>query len=171
MEPIEDPVELPRLIDRVLRRIARRDDYGQLLACGHVVRRIENITDPYLWRSDIRRQARADRIQVRTRENRETVWAMRPNADSETARIEGAAYLAILREVVPASVAHRHEPLVVARDGEEAVFGCARCPALGYADGGAGVVGGGLVEDECPHESKPRTTDLAAAWGPRESGS
>lgn len=101
MEPIEDPVELPRLIDRVLRRIARRDDYGQLLACGHVVRRIENITDPYLWRSDIRRQARADRIQVRTRENRETVWAMRPNADSETARIEGAAYLAILRKSCP----------------------------------------------------------------------
>ncbi len=70
MEPIEDPVEIRRLIDRVLRRIARRDDYGQLLACGHVVRRIENITDPYLWRSDIRRGAPTSAVKLAPTESR-----------------------------------------------------------------------------------------------------
>ena len=60
---MHDPVEIRRRIDRLLVRLSRRDDYGELLAHGHVVRQVE---DADAWRAAIRAQAQADRIEVRT---------------------------------------------------------------------------------------------------------
>ena len=39
---MHDPVEIRRRIDRLLVRLSRRDDYGELLANGHVVRQVDD---------------------------------------------------------------------------------------------------------------------------------
>jgi hypothetical protein len=57
---------LLRRIDRVVARVDRRDDYGQLLASRAVVYAVDEVDDVEAWRAEIRRQARADRIKVRT---------------------------------------------------------------------------------------------------------
>jgi hypothetical protein len=49
-----------RRIDRVVARVDRRDDYGQLLASGAVVYAVDEMDDVEAWRAEIRRQARAD---------------------------------------------------------------------------------------------------------------
>lgn len=56
---MHDPVEIRCRIERLMARLSRRDDYGELLANGHVVRQVE---DAAAWRAAIRAQARADRI-------------------------------------------------------------------------------------------------------------
>jgi hypothetical protein len=61
----------------------------------------------------------------------------------------------------------RHEPAVVARDGDESLYRCERCSALGFADAISGFLGGRIVEDECPHEEAPATTTLGFLYGSR----
>ena len=39
---MHDPVEIRRRIDRLLARLSRRDDYGELLANGYVARQVED---------------------------------------------------------------------------------------------------------------------------------
>jgi len=63
---MHDPVGIRRRIDRVVARVDHRDGYGQLLASGAVVYAIEEVDDVEAWRAEISRQARADRIKVRT---------------------------------------------------------------------------------------------------------
>ena len=63
---MHDPVDIRRRIDRLVARVDRRDDYGQLLASGQVIQRFEDVEDVEAWRAEIRRQARADKIKVRT---------------------------------------------------------------------------------------------------------
>lgn len=63
---MHDPVGIRRRIDRVVARVDRCDDYGQLLASGAVVYAVEEVDDVEAWRAEIRRQARADRIKART---------------------------------------------------------------------------------------------------------
>ena len=71
---MHDPVGIRRRIDRVVARVDRRDDYGQLLASGAVVYAVEEVDDVEAWRAEIRRQARADRIKVRTGVQPGIVW-------------------------------------------------------------------------------------------------
>jgi hypothetical protein len=78
---IRDPVDVRRRIDRLVARVDRRDDYGQLLARGQVVHRLEDVEDIEAWRAEIRRNARADKIKVRTGFNDGIVWALRVRAD------------------------------------------------------------------------------------------
>jgi hypothetical protein len=63
---MHDPVDIRRRIDGLVARIDRRDDYGQLLASGQVIHPLEDVEDVQAWRVEIRRQARADKIKVRT---------------------------------------------------------------------------------------------------------
>jgi hypothetical protein len=42
---MHDPVDIRRRIDRLVARVDRRDDYGQLLARGQVVHRLEDVED------------------------------------------------------------------------------------------------------------------------------
>jgi len=55
---MHDPVEIRRRIDRVVARVHRRDDYGQLLARGAVIHALDELADVETWRAEIRRQAR-----------------------------------------------------------------------------------------------------------------
>src|SRR4051794_23966089 len=73
---LEETVEIRRCIDRVLRRVSRRDDYGHLLARGDVIQRLDDVDDPEAWRAEIRRQARSVRIKVRTGVTDGIVWAL-----------------------------------------------------------------------------------------------
>lgn len=165
---MEDPVKMNRRVERLLKRVARRDDYGQLLASGQAIRRLENVDDPEAWRAVIRRQARADRIKVRTGMNGHIVWALLSEGWTEAREAESDRYTEVLREAVPHAVKHRHEPMLAVRDGEEALLRCERCEALGYGDAGAGpLIGGPLFEDECPHDAPPKLTALALSYGGR----
>ena len=168
---MEDPVEIRSRIERVLRRVARRDDYGTLLARGDVVRGLADIDEPDEWRSGLRRRARADRLRVRSGTGRSAVWALLIDGDTEHRRAEGDRYGDVLDDVVPMAVQHRHEPSVLVRDGDEVILRCDRCPALAYADGASKLYGGSLLDEECPHEHEPKTTALSFSRVGRPSGS
>src|SRR4051795_5893899 len=73
---MRDPVDIRRRIERLVARVDRRDDYGQLLARGQVIHNVEDVRDVEAWRAEIRRQARADKIKVRTGFNEAIVWAL-----------------------------------------------------------------------------------------------
>ena len=153
---MHDPVDIRRRIDRLIAREDRRDDYGQLLARGQVIHDVEDVRDVEAWRAEMRRQARADKIKVRTGFNEPIVWALLVRAGHPDAQVDGRREL--LARTVPLAVELRHEPLLAVRDGDELVCRCGRCPALGYADAAEDVVGGGLFEDECPNEEPPKLT-------------
>ena len=63
---MHDPVDIRRRIDRLVARVDRRDDCGKLLTYGQAIHRLEDVDDIGAWRAEIRRQARADKIKVRT---------------------------------------------------------------------------------------------------------
>lgn len=152
--------EIGRRIEQLARRVQRRDDFGRLLASGHVVRDQDEV-DPQEWRAAIRRQARSDRIKVRTGKSGSIVWAMLPQAGEEARSAESDRYRKALKTVVPQAVELRHEPLVALRDADEALFQCQRCEALGYLDAAEGPLMGGLLfEKECPYEEPPKQTAL-----------
>lgn len=156
-----DPVEIRQRIGRLLERVKRRDDYGTLLATGQVVLKIDEVDDPEAWRAAIRRDARADRIKVRTGQTEGIVWALLHEAGKTSRSEEFHRYNRVLELVVPRAVEHHHEPLVALRDGDEALFTCQRCDSLGYVDAACGpVIGGSLFEDDCPHEEPPEDTTL-----------
>jgi len=161
---VEDPVEIRRRIEVLVSRVARRDDYGQLLARGDVVRRLADVRDPDAWRTEIKRQARADRIKVRTGRTERVVYAVLLEAGTPAREAESDRYDEIMSAAIPRAVAHRHEPAFVIRDGDEVVCKCQRCPAIGFADAANGLVGGDLFEDDCPHESSPSLTPLALRY-------
>ncbi len=79
-------------IDRLVARVDRRDDYGQLLAYGQAIHRLEDVDDVQAWRAEIKRQARADKIKVRTGFNDGIVWALRFRADQPGGQAEIRRY-------------------------------------------------------------------------------
>ena len=168
---MEDPVEIRVRIDRVLERVARRDDYGTLLARGDVVRRLDDVGNPDAWRSSLRRQARGDRLRIRSGTGSNAVWAFLLDGDTDHRRAEGERYGDVLNDILPMAVHHRHEPSVLVRDGDEVILRCDRCPALAYAEGSTGLHGGSLIEEACPHDDEPQLTSLSFSRSGRPSGS
>ncbi len=67
---MHDQVDIRRRIDRLVARVDRRDDYGQLLTYGQTIHRLEDVEDIEAWRAEIKRQARANKIKVRTKQYR-----------------------------------------------------------------------------------------------------
>jgi len=164
---MHDPVDIRRRFDRLVARIDRRDDYGQLLASGQVIHEVEDVDDVEAWRAEIRRQARADKIKVRTGCNEGIVWALRVRPDQSGSQTEVRRYRELLRRTVPLAVELHHEPSIAVCDGAEVVCVWGRCSAVGYCDASEDVVGGALFEDECPNEDPPALTALAMMHAPR----
>ena len=164
---MHDPVDIRRRIHRLFARVERRDDYGQLLASGHVIHEVDDVDDGEAWRAEIRRQARADKIKLRTGFNDGFVWATLVRVPRPDAVVGTRRYRDLLARTVPLAVARRHEPVFAVRDGDELFCACRRCSALGYGDATDDVVGGALFEDECPNEEPPRLTALAMVHVPR----
>lgn len=153
---MHDPVEIRRRIDRLLVRLSRRDDYGELLANGHVIRQIEEAD---AWRAAIRAQARADPIEVRTGADGCAVYALlvgRPDEDTGDGEYMAAP--------------QRH-----GRQGRRAAprAGPGRAPPFRDAHGlrslpGARLRrcresrhGGSLLDTGCPNEEEPQETPLS----------
>jgi hypothetical protein len=157
---MHDPVDIRRRVDRLVARVDRRDDYGQLLASGQVMQRFEDVEDVEVWRAEIRRQARADKIKVRTGIDDGVVWALHVRSRPPDALPAGIRYRDLLKRTTRLAVELRHEPTFGVRDGEELVCYCARCSALGYGDAATDVVGGPLLEEECPNDAPPKLTAM-----------
>jgi hypothetical protein len=93
---MHDPVDLRRRIDRLVARVDRRDDYGQLLARGQVIHAVGDVRDVEAWRAEIRRQARGDKIKVRTGSNEAIVWALLVRAGCADALVGARGYRDLL---------------------------------------------------------------------------
>jgi hypothetical protein len=93
---MHDPVDLRRRIDRLVARVDRRDDYGQLLARGQVIHAVGDVRDVEAWRAEIRRQARGDKIKVRTGSNEAIVWALLVRAGCPDALVGARGYRDLL---------------------------------------------------------------------------
>jgi len=163
---VHDPVDIRRRIDRLVARVNRRDDYGQLLARGQVAHLVEDVDDVEAWRAEIKRKARADRIKVRTGVEDGLVWALRMRVGNVELLKAAARYSDLLSRAAPLAVELWHEPHVAVRDGDEVVCACGRCSALGYADAEEGVIGGALFEDECPNGEPPAITAVTMMYVP-----
>lgn len=158
---MEDPVEIQRRIERLVKRVRRRDDYGKLLASGQVIQPVDEVEDPDAWRAEIKRQARADRIKVRTGITGGTLWALTAGPLTDAQRAEDTRYFHLFHRLESEAKVRGHAFRVALRDGEEAVFRCERCDALGYADAAAGpLVGGQLFESDCSGAELPDANDL-----------
>lgn len=143
-----------------MKRVRRRNDYGSLLATGQVIHSIDEVEDPLAWRAEIKRQARADRIKVRTGITGGTLWALTAAPLTDAQREEDTRYFHFYHRLGSEAGARGHAFKVAVRDGEEAVFSCERCCALGYADAAAGpLVGGPLFESDCVGEEPPDESD------------
>jgi hypothetical protein len=163
---LQDPVEILRRIEQLVERVKRRDSYGELLARGSVVVALSDIQDPDKWRADLRRQARADRIKIRTGVNEGLAYALLAGGETSARRQESNRYMAAMREAIPRAAALRHQPAVLLRDGDEIVCGCERCSAVGLVDAGTDrLIGGGLFEEDCPHEDPPALTAVTMVFG------
>jgi hypothetical protein len=166
---MHDPVDIRRRIDRLVSRVDRRDDYGQLLARGQVIYRLEDVDDIEAWRAEIKRQARADKIKVRTGFNDGIVWALLARVPDQDALVEARRYRHLLLRAVPLAAELRHEPILAVGDGDEMVCRCGLCSALGDGDAAEDIVGGALFEDECPNEEPPKLTAFAMMHAPDSS--
>jgi len=163
---VHDPVDIRRRIDRLVERVNRRDDYGQLLARGQVTHAVEDVEDVEAWRVEIKRKARADRIKVRTGVEEGLVWALRIRAGNAELLAAASRYQELLSRAAPLAVELWHEPHVALREGEEVVCACGRCSALGYASAEEDVIGGTLFEDECPNAEPPAITAVTMMYVP-----
>lgn len=148
---MEDPVDVNRRIEQLVARVRRRDVYGRLLAAGEVILPVEKVPDPDVWRAEIRRQARSDRLKVRTGVTAGKVWALLAGDIPEAQQEENLRYFHLFHsDLKPQAEAHGHQVRVVIRDGEEVLLICRACSARGYVDAAAGpLIGGSLFEDEC----------------------
>ena len=153
---MDDPVEINRRIERLAKRVGRRDDYGTLLASGQVIYSVEEVDDPDAWRAGIKRQARADRIKVRTGVTGTTLWALLAGPLPEAQRAEDVRYFHLFHRLKSQAELRGHALKVALRDGEEALFNCERCDAVGYADAASGpLIGGSLFEKDCSGRGLP----------------
>src|SRR6266542_1081994 len=118
---MHDPVEIRRRIVRVVARVHRRDDYGQLLARGAVIHALDELADVETCRAEMRRQARADRIKIRTGLNEGVAWAMLARVPRSDELAGARRYRDLLADAVPLAVDLRHEPILAVGDGDEMV--------------------------------------------------
>ena len=112
------------------------------------------------WRADSRRQARADKVNVRTGYNDGIVWALRVRRHGQEWQTESDRCGDLVSLTVPLATELQHEVMLALRDGDEVVCSCDRCAALGYGSAADDVFGGALFEDECPDEDAPKLTPL-----------
>jgi len=148
---IEDPVEARRRIEEFLNRAARRDAYGELLATGQVSRKLSDRDAREALRSDLRRQARADKLKIITRAYDELVIALldRPISNEMEARVLRSAHDAL--EAAAHAKALGHQPRVIAREHTEYLAHCIACDAVGHVDASSNemALSGALYCDRC----------------------
>ena len=152
MQFIDDTVAARRRIERFLDRAARRDPYGELLASGQMSRRVGDAEQRDALRRELRRQARADKLKIITREYGDVVIALlnRPIAAEQTTEMLDSIRAA--HEVADVAKRLGHHPRVASREHTEGVAYCTACGELGHFEGSTAdvVVAGPLYTDPCP---------------------
>ena len=161
-----DPIETRRKLERLMKRVEQRDDYGRLLHDGEIHMKVSGVEDPDRWRAEIKSQAARDRIKIQTGLNGEMLWA-EVQGSGEPQSDDVLRMNRVFQAVLPIAVEHRHEPKSLIRDRGEFALGCERCTALGYVDGTVEppTAEGDLFEGDCPHEGPPKATPLTEVWG------
>ncbi len=102
------------------------------------------------WRAELRRQARADRIPIRTGTNGARTWAVISRLPSDDALNEAHRRVAQIDLASRVALDLDHDPVVVLADGHESLLRCRECAADGFTDAtGPGVTGGELFERVC----------------------
>jgi len=137
--------------EALLARKRRRDDYGELLLTGHVTRRLADDKAVEAWRSEIRRQARADKIRVATgtaNADPLVAWAISRRDETEDEIEAGHVWLRLAWDAHETARKLGHQWMLV-RDDDEGAVGCKRCGAIGYLNADEGVVEGDIFETEC----------------------
>ena len=138
----------------LLRRKERRDDYGALLLDGQVLRGLRDVEDPEAWRSNIRRQARADKIRVQTGVIHEMVYAILRH-DSARGWSDGETRWFHLSTHAHERADRLGHDWQLVRDGSEGATVCARCNAIGYLNADEGIIDGALFEEPCESPFPP----------------
>lgn len=148
---MHDPVEVRRRTERLIARVERRGDYAKLLAHGEVIRELAQLGRPVEeWRVEIRRQARADRIPIRTGTSGTCAWAVVNRPPSNDALNEAHRRVAQIERASRVALDLDHDPVVVLADGHESLLRCRACAADGFTDAtGPGLIGGELFERCC----------------------
>lgn len=132
----------------LLRRKERRDDYGALLLDGQVIRNLRNVEDPEAWRSNMRRQARADKIRIQTGVNNKIVYAIMRRDSEQGWSEDEARWFRLSSRAHEAATGLGHDWLL-ARDGSEGAAACSRCDVFGYLNADEGIIDGDLFEASC----------------------
>lgn len=132
----------------LLRRKERRDDYGALLLDGQVIRSLRDVEDPAAWRSNIRRQARADKIRIQTGVNNKIVYAIVRRGSERGWSEEEVRWFHVASQAHETAEGLGHDWLLV-RDGSEGATACSRCGAFGYLNADEGIIDGDLFEVSC----------------------
>jgi len=159
IDVVEDPVEINRRIERLVKRVRRRDDYGEMLFSGQVVRSEGDIEDFDEWRAGLRKKARADRIKLRTGKTGGKVWAVVHGPLSSAQLSEGERFFLLADRALGEARSRGHEARVVLRDGEEAVVRCDNCGAFGYLEAAESIIGGAVFDEDCREGELPDILD------------
>jgi hypothetical protein len=133
----------------------RSGDYAELLMRGEVTMRR---ADPDRWRKQIRRQARLDRLRIRTgKSSRDPslVWAIRLR-DSDGEPVDDQAFLSTIAyqddvQALARARAHTLERWIVYHEGR-AAGRCTSCGARAFVDttGDMPIVDGEVLDKDCP---------------------
>jgi hypothetical protein len=139
-------------------RLTQRDtDYNELLRFGEVIRRVD---DPDDWRAEIKVQARADKIKVRTgtaNSDNGVVWAYLRHLDDreipeeemratfERGRVSGEA-------IERAALRGHNVPRILRAEGTQAASVCVECGARLYVDTSTSppLMEGEVFDNDCP---------------------
>ncbi|MGA2926995.1 MAG: hypothetical protein ABSG43_13545 [Solirubrobacteraceae bacterium] len=127
-------------------------DYGELLQHGYVSS--PEGVDPEVWRSEIRAQARLDKIRVLTsRDGEGAIAALHRAVGDREVRAE-LERVHVLRQLATIARALGHEPGHWLRSDQESVCFCERCDARLYVrTGPAPVSDGEALSEPCPTQS------------------
>ena len=107
-----------------------------------------NVEDPESWRSNIRRQARADKIRIQTGVTKEIVYAIaRRDAERGWSNDE-VRWFHLSSQAHETAIGLGHDWLL-AMDGSEGATACSRCRAVGYLNADEGIIDGDHFEDRC----------------------
>jgi hypothetical protein len=132
----------------LLQRKRRRDDYGELLLDGQVIRSLRNVEDPESWRSNIRRQARADKIRIQTGVTKEIVYAIARRDTERGWSDDEARWFHLSSQAHETAIGLGHDWLL-ARDGSEGATACSKCRAVGYLNADERIIDGDHFEARC----------------------
>lgn len=130
----------------------RGGDYQTLLGYGRVT--LEPVEDPEQWRREIRRQARRDRIRVRTWSDEHGAVGAQISPDVSDPKIHRAELdrFELIQSVDIELIGAGHHPASWLRRGDESITFCLRCDARVYVHTARPVIRDGeAFQTACPH--------------------